>query len=334
MTQPRLGLSAPTPQMNEARDFLMLVKTYPVPSKTYGETVCCAAIDTTRGGWVRIFPVNFRALSRDTQFKKWQFIRATYGTARNDNRPESIRIHQETILTGEWLPPANWSRRRSFVDPLVVPSIEWLRRDNTINGTSLGVIRPLRIDDLLIEAADRWDPTSEDERVQLELAWEQTELPRTDLEPIPFRFRYRFHCDDVECVRGHEMVILDWEIAQAYRRWRSTYGEPGWRKALRKKYLEDLPSRDLYLIVGTHHRFGDWMIVGVFAIPRPNVAEQDWRLGRHRSREEAPMAGPWVDLEAEQGHPGGGRHSDCLLEIRPTSAEDATVGGLEQPAAC
>lgn len=282
MTQPRIGLSAPTPQMIEARDFLMLVKTYPVPSKTYGETLCCAAIDTTRGGWVRIFPVNFRALSRDTQFRKWQFIRATYGTARGDNRPESIRIHQETIQAGEWLPPANWSRRRSFVDPLVVPSIEWLRRDNTINGTSLGVLRPLRIDDLLIESADRWDPTSEEERVQLELAWEQSELPRTDLEPIPFRFKYRFHCEDVECVRGHEMVILDWEISQAYRRWRSTYGELGWREAIRRNIAQSGGPRE-----------------------PPHPARIRVRLGQPDRRNGRRFLRPWLRARPDTGPPDG-----------------------------
>ena len=43
MTVTRLSIAVPAPGFNELREFLMLVKTYPVPSKTYGETVCCAA---------------------------------------------------------------------------------------------------------------------------------------------------------------------------------------------------------------------------------------------------------------------------------------------------
>ncbi|MEY2518071.1 MAG: hypothetical protein QOJ89_5435, partial [bacterium] len=100
--------------MGEARDFLMLVKTYPVPSTRYGETVCCAAIDTKSGGWVRIYPVNFRALGRGEQFKKWQFIRAAFGPTRDDSRPESIRVFQETIVAGELIEPRQWARRRAF----------------------------------------------------------------------------------------------------------------------------------------------------------------------------------------------------------------------------
>ena len=100
----------------------MLVKTYPAPSKTYGETVCCAGIDRETGKWVRIFPVSFRRLERDVQFRKWQFIRATFSTPRTDARPESIRIHPETIERGAFLPAASgWDRRRAFTDPLVAP---------------------------------------------------------------------------------------------------------------------------------------------------------------------------------------------------------------------
>jgi hypothetical protein len=311
--QTRLDLPGAPVEFNAARDFLMLVKTYPTPSTKYGETVCCAAIDPTGGGWVRIYPVNFRSLNRDVQFKKWQFINATYSTARNDNRPESIRIQQETIKPGEWLPPSNWARRRTFTDPLVVPSIEWLRRENASKRTSLGIIRPLKIEALLIEAADRWDPESEDARAQLEIQWEKNELPKTDLEPIPFRFRYRFRCDDSDCNKPHEMVILDWEIAEAYRKWRHSYPGEGWREALRTKYLEELPSRDLHLIVGTHHRYGDWMIVGVFAVPRPKMPEHDRRTRSHLVGQESTMTGPWVDLEAKERDRLPGSQPDRLF---------------------
>jgi hypothetical protein len=315
MSQDHLDLPAPTPQMNEARDFLMLVKTYPVPSKTYGETVCCAAIDTARGGWVRIFPVNFRSLGRDEQFKKWQFIRAGYSTARNDNRPESIRVHQETISAGEWIPPAQWARRRSFTDPLVVPSIEWLRRANQTDRTSLGLIRPKVITDLLIEPADRWDADSDRERIQLELEWEGRQMPVGDLEPIPYRFKYKFRCDDSDCRTDHELVILDWEISQAFRSWRKAYEEASRRDRLREKYLDDLPSRELHLIVGTHHVFGSWMVVGVFAIPWPKVGKQDGRSARHLLGEERSMTGPWVDLETQEGHGLSSGHPDRRLEV-------------------
>lgn len=284
----------------------MLVKTYPVPSKRYGETVCCAAIDRTTGEWVRIYPVNFRALAPGVQFRKWQFVSATYSKARNDARPESIHIHQDSIQAGLWLPSKGpgWTQRRSFTDPLVVESVEALARRNADRGASLGVIRPRVIEDLVIEKADdTWDQTSEVDYQQLSLAWRSEGLPRTDLERLPYKFRYRFRCDDSACANAHTMVILDWEIGQAYRRWRREYGENGWRAKLREMYLERLPARDLHLILGTHHVYGNWMIVGVFAVPRPKVLEADRRSPRNRGREQTPMALPWVDLETQERNP-------------------------------
>ncbi len=85
--------------MGQRGEFLMLVKTYPTPSKTYGETVCCAGIDVGTRDWKRIFPVNFRSLGREAKFKKWQIIRAAWVPSR-DYRPESIRILQDTIEPG------------------------------------------------------------------------------------------------------------------------------------------------------------------------------------------------------------------------------------------
>jgi hypothetical protein len=53
------------------KHFLVVVKTYPNPSATYGETVCCAAIDRDAGEWARIYPITFRRLA-GRQFAKFQ----------------------------------------------------------------------------------------------------------------------------------------------------------------------------------------------------------------------------------------------------------------------
>jgi len=282
----------------------MLVKTYPAPSKKYGETVCCAAIDVATNRWVRVYPVNFRALDRDTQFRKWQFISASYTKARNDGRPESIHIHQDSIRVGDWLPAGRgWNRRRRYTDPLVVPSIEWLEAENTASGVSLGLIKPADIVDLTVEpTGERWEKESERDYRQLTITWEAEGLPASDLERLPYRFRYRFRCSDAACA-SHEMVILDWEIGQAFRNWRRQHGERGALARIRQKYLEELPQRELFLVVGTHHVYGNWMIVGVFAVPHADVAKQDRRAFGDRGGETASMTLPWVDLETQEGDP-------------------------------
>jgi hypothetical protein len=51
---------------------VITVKAAPNPSERYGETVCVAGLrlDSDHGGWVRLYPINFRELDDDSSFKK------------------------------------------------------------------------------------------------------------------------------------------------------------------------------------------------------------------------------------------------------------------------
>jgi len=52
---------------------LIVVKTYPVLSNTYGELVCTAGFRED-GSWVRLYPVRFRTLESYQKYKKYQWI--------------------------------------------------------------------------------------------------------------------------------------------------------------------------------------------------------------------------------------------------------------------
>ncbi len=52
------------------RRVLITVKTYPQPRMKYEETVCVAGIDMDSLQWVRLYPVQFRALPFEKQFRK------------------------------------------------------------------------------------------------------------------------------------------------------------------------------------------------------------------------------------------------------------------------
>jgi hypothetical protein len=58
----------------EKKRILITVKAYPNPSKTYGETVCCAGIDIDSLKWIRLYPIPFRDLDSEQQFKKYSII--------------------------------------------------------------------------------------------------------------------------------------------------------------------------------------------------------------------------------------------------------------------
>ncbi len=67
---------------------LISVKTYPTLSKKYNELVCTAGL-LEDGTWVRIYPLPFRGLEHDQQYKKWQWIKLDLEKNLSDRRPES-----------------------------------------------------------------------------------------------------------------------------------------------------------------------------------------------------------------------------------------------------
>src|SRR5450432_1349519 len=69
---------------------LITVKTYPTLSRKYGETVCTAGIRED-GSWVRIYPVPFRRLEEEEQYKKFDWIECQLARNSTDVRPETFR---------------------------------------------------------------------------------------------------------------------------------------------------------------------------------------------------------------------------------------------------
>jgi hypothetical protein len=280
--------------------FLMLVKTYPAPSKTYEEVVCCAGIDAATGTWIRMYPVNFRDLDQLARFKKWQFIEGTWSLPHRDNRPESRKIEQSTIRAGEFLPAGRgWRERRRWLDPIVDRSVEDLREHQAATRRSLGVIRPRLVKRLIIRDAQGWDSEALEHAEQLTFDLTGSRHPHAQLEIIPYDFLYEFECDDERC-SGHTMEIFDWEAGAAYRRFLRLYGPKGWEAPFRQKWEADLPATDLHLILGTHSAYPTtWMIVGVLYPPNVQIDEGKRGARRELRGQERTMTLPGFGLEAE-----------------------------------
>ena len=124
---------------------LITVKTYPTLSRKYGETVCTAGVRAD-GTWMRIYPVPFRRLEEQEQYRKFDWVEADFIRSRSDIRPET---HHPADLTK--LVPSdhmgtddNWRERRELLlkratvhdqlEPLFVGAKE--------NRLSLAVFKP------------------------------------------------------------------------------------------------------------------------------------------------------------------------------------------------
>lgn len=77
---------------------LVTVKATPQPSASYGDTSCIAGsrIDQGEPSWIRLYPVAFRWLDGDSQFKKYDVIELEVRRRDSDTRKESYSPTQDS----------------------------------------------------------------------------------------------------------------------------------------------------------------------------------------------------------------------------------------------
>jgi hypothetical protein len=255
---------------------LILCKTYPSPSGKHVETSCVAGMEED-GRLIRLFPVPFRLVGDDKQFKKWQWITARIEKAPSDHRPESHKIFVDTIqCEGDPLPTQNrWHARRSQLGKIAVFSdFTALEAARVSVGVTLGLLRPSRIISLDITPSDKPEWTDEerqkliqDER-QAGLFDEADAKRIATLRKVPFDFHYRYACAVRSETHEYRHKISDWEAGALYWNCRQRYSN-AWEPAFRAKLEETLPASDLMFFMGTIHRFpNQWLIVSLIYPPK------------------------------------------------------------------
>ena len=167
----------------KARRVLVTVKAYPQLGRKAGETVCVDGIDVERGEWIRLNPLDFRALQKDRQFSKYQVIGVDVVKTATDARPESFTPRLDTIEPlGRALPAGVSNARRAIVLPLERDSMCAVIREQQDRGTSLAVFRQENAPEIVTEPQDaEWEPSR-----QL-IVGQQTLIgpTRTPLEKLP-----------------------------------------------------------------------------------------------------------------------------------------------------
>lgn len=259
---------------------LITVKTYPTLSRKYGETVCTAGVRED-GTWIRLYPVPFRRLDQEEQYRKFDWIECRVSRNRSDPRPESFRPvdHSELHPVAHMGTADQWRERRRLLleTAKVYDRLEDLIAGAKANELSLAVFRPARILDFVWETDDpEWDPKKVEEmrahHSQLGLfereAWDRTfkVIPK-----LPYAFSYRF--EDAEGRRS-ALQVLDWEVGALY--W-NCFRSAGGNQELaltkvRQKYFDEFAKKDLHFFLGTTQQFhfvapNPWVIIGVFPIP-------------------------------------------------------------------
>lgn len=242
------------------------MKTYPVIDER-GEAVCMAGV-TDDAQVIRLFPVRFRSLPAYARFKKFQWFTADLKKS-SDPRPESHEINLDSIrdLANRAVTTADgWAERDRLVEPLRASSLEELNNHRQATGQSLGLVRPAEIGHLALKPVDaKWTEKQINRLRQLSMFGDQ---PKEELQKIPYEFRYRWQCASESCSR-HDMELLDWEIAESYRKWRRLYGQ-GWETKLRARFDDELRNRyDTQWFLGTFAKYPDnWTLIGWYRPPK------------------------------------------------------------------
>lgn len=256
---------------------LITVKTYPTLSSKYDELVCTAGF-LEDGSWIRIYPIPFRKLEYEIQYKKYDWIEIDLERYSRDFRLESFRpqnIDKGFSIINHLDTSDHWRERKDTVLRNVYTNMTTLieHSKDIDKYTSLATLKPKRIIDFKIEKTERqWDSKklavlkAKDNQLNL---FKNSENPFEVVDKLPYKFSYKFTSDDnIE----RTLMIEDWEIGALY--WRSLKRHEGNEykacEDVKKKYFDDFAkTKDLYLFLGTTREFhliapNPFVIIGTF----------------------------------------------------------------------
>ncbi len=235
---------------------VILVKAWPQPSAKYGETVCCAGV-TSEGEWRRLFPIRFRHLAGEDQFRRWDVVEyKSRLPGSGDTRRESRAVEETSLKRKSTM---REDSRASFLAPLLRPSIA----DAAARNESLALVRPTNFeftwkkkpaDELAADKAKRERTLSQGSLFDKELA---------AIEPCPFDIRMKFS----DASGPHNMACGDWETAATFFKWRKDYGEDDALRRLKDRYENEYARAGVAFAFGTMaKRQATWILLGIIRL--------------------------------------------------------------------
>lgn len=259
---------------------LILTKTYPSPSRKHREISCVAALNQN-GEMRRLFPLPFRLLDGEHQFKRWEWIKAHITKAQDDHRPESYKVDIDSIERVQKIGTGQgWAERMEWITPHFLPNFDALEMRRQATGQTLGFIHPIKFAlDIKPSDSPNWTPEEQTKLIQDGL-FDSTEIKsRFPLRKVPFDFHYSYTCQTQAGQSRHKHKLTDWEVSALYWNCQRDYGE-AWEKYFRLRLESDFSqNKEIAFLLGTMHRFPDlWLIVGLIYPPKSVARQQAFLL--------------------------------------------------------
>ena len=263
---------------------LVIAKTYPEISTKYGPLVCTVGLNENLE-WRRIYPIPAKIFFDEQyshlRFKKWDIIEVEL----TDARPKDPRIESYKVVNWENIKiighVKRWEDKIGFLEKVLDKDIESIWNSNR----SIGVIKPTKLIDFFDKPRERIKDEAEKEvlnkineaqatleqYINIKVA-ENDILPEVKekdikIEKLPW-IGYKFNCSNINC-KGHEMMAIDWEIQELFRRYRQI------DSVKNKVFFEFKNTRNIYFVIGNTWKFRkSFMIISVVYPPvstKPNI---------------------------------------------------------------
>ena len=263
----------------EHKRIIILVKTYPHPSNKSIETVCTAGL-TEDGKWIRIYPIPFRYLAGDKQFKTFQWIEADVvkRPKNKDYRKESYSVDTDSIVLLDHLDSEDDAAKRfRLVSDAATESFEALinAHQTQDDKPTLAAVKPYKMYDLKFEKVDPdWTPTQKAMLNQFSIF--DQDLERKPLQKVPYKIKCCFD-DSNKDHTHHELSLTDWQYNFTLLKLLSeTDGDDQKAKdELNKRWLTNFKEdRESYLFFGTalaEERFHTFITIGYCSISKEYI---------------------------------------------------------------
>lgn len=239
-----------------------MVKAFPQSSTKHEETVCVAAVTEDTGEFLRLFPIRYRRLPTEHRFERFDQVTLTATKATSDPRPESFRVDEASIRVTQKASTLSAASKVRLWLPFVAPSLTALYAENKSDQRSLGIIKP-DSGSVRFKVARLEDTDADNQEVTQQML-QQASLLEDPLKPMPkpeFSFSYAFTSEG----KSHTYQIHDWEVQAAFHHYKRRYGtETKALEMLTQMYGENIPSRNLHLIMGTmQKRTYQFIVIGL-----------------------------------------------------------------------
>jgi hypothetical protein len=237
------------------------------------ELVCTAGIKED-GSWVRIYPVPYRSLDGDKQFRKYAIIEAPIIKHQSDSRKESYRVEnfEEMSIITTLGANENWQERKDYIfKTTIYQNTQELIKRHDDDGVTLATFKPMKILSVSAESNGQEEKWTQEEIKQYKNAnaslFADDELK--NMPKIPYNFKIKFQ-DNVG--KESSMSILDWEISQLYLNCKKS-GSKELAKQKTIEKIEALCKKDVYVFLGTTKQYdklapNQFTIVGLFYPPK------------------------------------------------------------------